>query len=137
MTTQVAFVTGANQGLGLSLVRALGRQLGDGGVVYLAARDRGRGEQAVATLKAEGLNLVFHQLDVRDTGQVAAAAGLLRERHGGVDIVLSNAALRRTREVSDADTVRAFIDTNNGGTHRMIRAFGPIQIGRASCRERV
>jgi NAD(P)-dependent dehydrogenase (short-subunit alcohol dehydrogenase family) len=51
---------------------------------------------------------------------------MLRDRHGGVDIVLSNAALRRTRDVSDADTVRAFADTNNYGTHRMIRAFGPI-----------
>lgn len=126
MTAQVAFVTGANQGLGLSLVRALCRQLGENGVVYLAARDRDRGEQAVAQLRAEGLNPVFHPLDVRDTSQVDAAAELLRERHGGVDIVLSNAALRRTREVPDADTVRAFADTNNLGAHRMIRAFGPV-----------
>jgi carbonyl reductase 1 len=110
----------------LSLVRALCQRLGAEGVVYLAARDHGRGEQAVAQLRNEGLNPVFHPLDVRDTDQVNAAAELLRERHGGVDIVLSNAALRRTREVSDADTVRAFVDTNNRGAHRMIRAFGPI-----------
>lgn len=126
MTTHVAFVTGANQGLGLSLVRALCRQFGEDGVVYLAARDRDRGEQAVAQLENVGLNPVFYHLDVRDTDQVDEAAELLRARHGGVDIVLSNAALRRTREVSDAETVRAFVDTNNRGAHRMIRAFGPI-----------
>jgi carbonyl reductase 1 len=126
MTANVAFVTGANQGLGLSLVRTLCRQLGDDGVVYLGSRDQARGEQAVATLNAEGLNPVLYRLDVRDTGQVDAVARLLRERHGGVDIVLSNAAYRRTREESDADTIGSFIDTNNGGAHRMIRAFGPV-----------
>jgi carbonyl reductase 1 len=122
----VAFVTGANQGLGLSLVRALCRQFGDDGTVYLAARSAERGQQAVQQLRGEGLAPVFYQLDVRDTDQVNAAARTLRERHGGVDIVLSNAALRRTRDVSDADTISAFVDTNNLGTHRMIRAFGPV-----------
>jgi carbonyl reductase 1 len=100
----VAFVTDANQGLGLSLVRALCRQLGDGGAVYLAP--------------------VFCQLDVRDGDQVSEAAETLRGRHGGVDIVVSNAALRRTRDASDAETIRPFIDTNNHGAHRMMHAFG-------------
>jgi carbonyl reductase 1 len=122
----VAFVTGANQGLGLSLVRALSRQFGEDGIVYLAARSAERGQQAVRQLRDEGLSPEFYQLDVRDTDQVNEAAETLRERHGGVDIVLSNAAQRRTRDVSDADTIRGFIDTNNHGTHRMIRAFGPI-----------
>jgi NAD(P)-dependent dehydrogenase (short-subunit alcohol dehydrogenase family) len=110
----------------LSLVRVLCRKFGNDGIVYLTARDPDRGVKAVEELGAEGLNAVFHQLDVRDTDQVNASAQLVKERHGGVDIVLSNAALRRTREVSDADTVRAFVDTNNHGAHRMIRAFGPI-----------
>jgi carbonyl reductase 1 len=122
----VAFVTGANQGLGLSLVRLLCRQLGDSGVVYLAARSAERGQHAVRQLRDEGLSPELYVLDVSDTDQVNAAAETLRERHGGVDIVLSNAALRRTRDVSDADTIRAFVDTNNHGAHRMIRAFGPI-----------
>jgi NAD(P)-dependent dehydrogenase (short-subunit alcohol dehydrogenase family) len=119
-------VTGANQGLGLSLVHALCRQLGDDGTVYLAARSAERGQQAVEQLRGEGLSPVFYQLDVRDTDQLDAAAETMRERHGGVDIVLSNAAMRRTRDESDADTIRAFVDTNNLGTHRMIRAFGPV-----------
>jgi carbonyl reductase 1 len=126
MSPAVAFVTGANQGLGLSLVRALCRQLGEDGVVYLSARDEERGREAVEGLRAEGLNPVFHQLDVRDTDQVNAAARLLRGRHGGVDIVLSNAALRRSPGISDADTVRAFVDTNNRGAHRMISAFSTV-----------
>jgi carbonyl reductase 1 len=122
----VAFVTGANQGLGLSLVRGLCRQLGDSGTVYLSARDPERGRAAIEQLRAEGLDPVFCPLDVQDASQVEAAAELMRERHGWVDIVISNAAHRRTRDRSDAETVRSFIDTNNHGTHRMIRAFSPV-----------
>jgi carbonyl reductase 1 len=48
--SKVAIVTGADQGLGLALVRGLCCTLGTGGVVYLTARDRKRGEQAVADL---------------------------------------------------------------------------------------
>jgi NAD(P)-dependent dehydrogenase (short-subunit alcohol dehydrogenase family) len=50
---KVAVVTGANQGLGLALVRGLCRRLGADGIVYLTARDRGR---AAAGLEAEGLS---------------------------------------------------------------------------------
>ncbi len=53
---KAAVVTGANQGLGLALVRGLCRTLGSDGIVYLTARDRKRGVQAVGDLQAEGLS---------------------------------------------------------------------------------
>lgn len=70
----VAVVTGANQGLGLALVRGLCGMLGDGGIVYLTARDRKRGEQAVGGLAAEGLRPLLELLDVRDDAPVKALA---------------------------------------------------------------
>jgi NAD(P)-dependent dehydrogenase (short-subunit alcohol dehydrogenase family) len=42
---KIAIVTGANQGLGLALVRGLCRTLETGSTVYLAARDIGRGRR--------------------------------------------------------------------------------------------
>lgn len=63
---KVAIVTGANQGLGLALVRGLCRAFGAEGIVYLTARDRKRGEQAVRDLEAEGLSPRLELLDVRD-----------------------------------------------------------------------
>jgi carbonyl reductase 1 len=122
----VALVTGANQGLGLALVRGLTRSLGEEGVVYLAARNEQRGQHAVEELERDGLRASLLILDVADTEQVAAAAELLRERHGGVDIVLSNAAARRTPDRADAESVAEFINTNNHGTYRMIQAFWPL-----------
>jgi carbonyl reductase 1 len=122
----VAVVTGANQGLGLALVRGLSRRFGGQGTVYLAARSEERGQRAVSELRQGGLSAALLVLDVRDAGQVAASADLLRERHGGVDVVISNAAARRTPDRPDAETVRAFIDTNNHGTYRVITAFWPL-----------
>jgi NAD(P)-dependent dehydrogenase (short-subunit alcohol dehydrogenase family) len=124
--SEVAIVTGANQGLGLALVRGLCRTLGANGIVYLTARDRKRGEQAVGDLQAEGLSPRLELLDVRDGASVKALAQMIAERHGGVDIVISNAAARISREVPNQQQVRAFVDTNNHGTVRMIKEFRPL-----------
>ena len=121
----VALVTGGNQGLGLALVRGLCRAW-PAGEVYLLARDRPRGERAVATLAAEGLSPRLAMLDVRDDDSVRRLADNLAERHGGVDIVLSNAAARISPDQPAGDQIRTFLDTNNPGTHRMMAAFEPI-----------
>lgn len=123
---KVAFVTGSNQGLGLALVRGLCRELGDDGVVYLTARNEARGEAAVKQLEREGLRPRFHPLDVTDEDSVAAFAEYLRAEHGGVDVVLSNAAARIAKDVPQRDQVEAFVDTNNHGTYRVLKAFTPL-----------
>ena len=117
--SKIAIVTGANQGLGLALVRGLCRTLGTDGIIYLTARDRKRGEQAVRGLEAEGLSPRLELLDVRDDASVKALADTIAQRHGGVDIVISNAAARISREVPSEQQVRTFVDTNNHGTIRI------------------
>ena len=123
---KIALVTGANQGLGLALVRGLRRALGEESVVYLAARDTDRGEAACALLQREGLTPDFIQLDITDAASVAAAADRIRARHGGIDIVIQNAAARITRDTPQADQVVGFVDTNNHGTLRIVEAFVPL-----------
>lgn len=108
---KVAVVTGANQGLGFALVRRLGQTLGKQGIVYLTARDRQRGEAAVKQLQAEGLSPDFHLLDVTDDTSVAALADVLKQRHGGVDIFISNAAARISPGVPIPQQVAQFINT--------------------------
>jgi NAD(P)-dependent dehydrogenase (short-subunit alcohol dehydrogenase family) len=55
-----------------------------------------------------------------------AAADQLRARHGGIDILIQNAAARITRETPQAEQVSRFVDTNNHGTLRIIEAFVPL-----------
>lgn len=123
--SKVALVTGGNQGLGFALVRGLCRQLGPDAAVYLTARSPEKGEAACASLRQEGLTPEFLELDVNDAESVNRAAATVRGRHGGLDIVISNAAARIARDVPQAAQVRGFIETNNHGTRRMVSAFAP------------
>ncbi len=126
MMNKVALVSGSNQGLGFALVEALCKNLGPSASVYLTARNRARGEDAIRELRNRGVSPILHLLDVTDDGSVAALAETIRTRHEGVDIVISNAAARISPNPSQAEQVALFINTNNHGTFRMIREFGPI-----------
>jgi carbonyl reductase 1 len=124
--SQVAVVTGANQGLGLAIVAGLRARLPDSSHVYLTGRDPARVRAAVETLRARGLNVDSHLLDVRDDNSIERFASVIRHRHGGIDVLFSNAAARITPDRSPATQVRAFVETNNLGTTRILRAFGPL-----------
>ena len=50
----------------------------------------------------------------------------LTEQYGGIDVVVSNATARITPDLSQEEQAYEFIDVANGGTHAMLRSFGPI-----------
>ena len=109
----VAFVTGANRGLGRAFARAL---LAAGArKVYAAARDP-------SSVNLPGMVPV--RLDVTNPADAAAAAKLATD----VDLVINNAGIFRSAPIlSDTDfDVRAEMDTNFFGTLAVSRAFAPI-----------
>jgi carbonyl reductase 1 len=123
--SRIAVVTGANQGLGFALAEGLAQHLA-ADAVYLTGRDADRIKDAAGRIAAPVAEIRTRVLDVTDDAAVAAFAGELRERHGGVDIVFSNAAARLTPDTPWAELVGPFVDTNNLGTTRMLRSFSPI-----------
>jgi carbonyl reductase 1 len=123
---RIAVVTGANQGLGFALVEGLARRLNPEDVVYLTGRDDPRVREAARRIGARGAEIRTHVLEVRDGAAVTAFARDLGDRHGGVDIVFSNAAARLTPDTGWPEQIEAFVDTNNLGTTRMLRAFSPV-----------
>lgn len=91
MSDKVAVVTGSNKGIGYAIVKELCKR--GVGNVYLTARDVARGKAAVEELKKEGLNPLFHQLEVTDRDSVKTLAKYLKDKHGGLDILINNAGV--------------------------------------------
>jgi NAD(P)-dependent dehydrogenase (short-subunit alcohol dehydrogenase family) len=124
--SRIAVVTGANQGLGFALAEGLARRMAAGDIVYVTGRSAERLRDAAARISAPVADLYAYVLDVRDGAAVDGFATALRQRHGGVDIVFSNAAARLTPDTPWTELIGAFVDTNNLGTTNMLRALAPI-----------
>jgi len=126
----VAVVTGSNKGIGYEIVRALAEK---GLTVVLTARDQGRGQAAVDTLKAAGLkNIWFHTLDIQSPESVKALATWVKEKFGGLDILVNNAGVilgstsgPAGAEIS-SDNAEWIVGTNYGGTKIVTEGLLPL-----------
>jgi NAD(P)-dependent dehydrogenase (short-subunit alcohol dehydrogenase family) len=117
----VSMVTGANKGIGLETV---GRLVGLGHRVYLAARDPERGRAAAGAVGAR-----FVQLDVTSDDSVRRAAELIEQAEGHLDVLVNNAGITGpVRDVHDyeGDDMAAVLMTNVVGYVRVIHAFLPL-----------
>jgi len=127
--SRIALVTGANQGLGRALVEGLAAHMGPDDMVLLTGRDEQRVTDAaheVASLPGTRSRVEGRVLDVTDTDAITDLADDLRQRHGGVDIVISNAVARVLPGESQAARADEFIDVSNTATHALLRSFGPV-----------
>lgn len=137
MQERIALVTGANQGVGLHVARALAAQ---GATILVGSRSLARGEEAARALPGNARAI---QLDVTDRGSIAAAVEHIRAAHGRLDLLVNNAAISNTRkqqlglslaaygEISQAsvvslDEVRAIWDTNVFGVLAVTQAMLPL-----------
>ncbi|WP_020015031.1 SDR family NAD(P)-dependent oxidoreductase [Promicromonospora sukumoe] len=124
---RVALVTGATQGLGLALVQELSRRLNSHDVVYLTGRNLAKAEALAGELADTATaKVVAGQFDVAQPDSAARLATLMQDRHGGIDLVYSNAVMRVTPGDDVRDVVTEYVEVNNLGTTRLLRAFAPI-----------
>ncbi|WP_329545122.1 SDR family NAD(P)-dependent oxidoreductase [Streptomyces sp. NBC_01356] len=126
--SRIALVTGANQGLGRALVEGLAARMCPDDLVLLTGRSHQRVTDAareVTQLPGTRAHVEGRVLDVTDTEAIARLAEDLQARHGGVDVVLSNAIARVLPEESQAERADEFIDVSNTATHAILRSFGP------------
>jgi NAD(P)-dependent dehydrogenase (short-subunit alcohol dehydrogenase family) len=123
----IALVTGANKGIGYEIAVGLGAL---GWQVGVGARDAGRRDAAVAKLRADGVDAFGVPLDVTDDASVTAAAALIEERFGRLDVLVNNAAVTGgvPQEPTRVDpaTVLKVVDTNVVGVIRVTNAMLPL-----------
>jgi len=125
-TPKVALVTGATQGLGLALVEGLAARLTPADTVYLTGRDLDRVTSSVSSMPVGGAQVRGELLDVAEPSAADRLAEVLRERHGGIDIVFNNAVMRVGPDDDPRAIVDAYTEVNNFGTTRVLRAFAPL-----------
>jgi NAD(P)-dependent dehydrogenase (short-subunit alcohol dehydrogenase family) len=120
LTGRVALVTGAGQGVGVGIARALARQGATVVVNDLAAE---RAEATVEVIRADGGRAEAAVFDVTDLAGVEAAV----ERAGPVDILINNAGVpvgmhvAQFRDMVPSDW-RRYIDLNVYGSLHCIHA---------------
>lgn len=83
----VALVTGANQGIGLAIAKALAA---NGYSVLVGSRNFSKGEVAAESI---GLNAYPIQLDVTDETSIKEAAKRVGDEFGKLDLLVNNAAI--------------------------------------------
>ena len=122
-----ALVTGANKGIGFEIAAGLGAL---GWRVGVGARDQQRREEAVVKLREGGADAFAVPLDVTDDDSVAAAAALLGEQEGRLDVLVNNVGITGGRQnlptSADLDMIRTVIDTNVFGVIRVTNAMLPL-----------
>ena len=96
---KIAFITGANRGLGLETARELGKT---GIVVVIAARDSEKGEAAAAKLRDEGITAESLGFDVTKPQDHQKAYDYFAKKYGRLDILVNNAGVLKESQAGSA-----------------------------------
>jgi NAD(P)-dependent dehydrogenase (short-subunit alcohol dehydrogenase family) len=131
----IALVTGANQGVGFQIAKALAE---NGYIVYVGSRNPENGEKAATGI---GVNAYAVELDVTKQATITAAAALIEKEHGRLDLLVNNAGIshagkpgRSLEEVVEAnraskaslDEIRTVWETNVFGAIAVTQTMLPL-----------
>jgi NAD(P)-dependent dehydrogenase (short-subunit alcohol dehydrogenase family) len=125
---KLAVVTGANKGIGFEIARQLARK---GLGVVLTSRDEAQGLRAQKALAKEGLDVLYHELDVTRRSSVSALGRYLAKQDSSVGVLVNNAGIMsgsHSTSVLDEDEeeFHTTLKTNFFGELRMCQAVVPL-----------
>lgn len=134
---KIAVVTGANRGLGLETCRQLAQS---GLTVILTSRDPDKGRKSSDELRKQGLDVMFHPVDVTDARSIGQLAGFIANEYGRVDVLVNNAGVfldpvgdsdpsASSVFHADIEMLRATMETNLYGPLRLCQALIPLMEG--------
>ncbi|MFD7731823.1 SDR family oxidoreductase [Kitasatospora phosalacinea] len=130
LTGKVALVTGGGKGVGAAISRELAAR--GALVVVNHFHSPQAAEETVAAIRAAGGRAEALRGSVAKREQVTAMFATLAERHGGVDVLVNNAArgvFARYDDLTDSEWQRA-LDTNLHGARWCALAAAPLMAAR-------
>ena len=119
---KVALITGANKGIGMEIARQLGQQ---GIIVVVGSRNPQKGQAAVDTLKAEGIDAHTLKLEVTDAADRDAALAFFQQM-GRLDILINNAGVLLDAEGVTPDTLVRSFDANATAPYFLTETLLPL-----------
>jgi len=133
MSQKIAFITGGNRGLGFQTAL----DLKDAGVkVVIGSRDLTQGEQAIAKLRAAGVDADVLQFDITKAADYQSAYDYFNSRYGRLDILVNNAGIAAGKFPGDGpehsasnvphDLLRKVFDTNFFAQVALTNALLPL-----------
>ncbi|MBZ6384314.1 MULTISPECIES: SDR family oxidoreductase [Pantoea] len=127
MKSKSVLITGANKSIGFETARQMGRL---GYRIWLGCRDEARGQSAVASLAAQGVDVRLLIIDVTDMATIQAAAQRVLKEEGTLDILINNAGISGNYPVAPSEQsirdIETIYDTNVLGAIRVTQAFLPL-----------
>jgi NAD(P)-dependent dehydrogenase (short-subunit alcohol dehydrogenase family) len=94
--------------------------------VWMGARDRVRGEEAVRRLQAEGFDVRFLEFDVADDASVRRAAERVTSETSALHVLVNNAGI-----IIDPTTPPSKIRMEDAKATYGVNLFGPIRVTQA------
>ncbi|MEO6215534.1 MAG: SDR family oxidoreductase [Sphingomonas sp.] len=129
LTGRTALVTGAGQGIGLSIATGLAAA---GAAIVLNGRSKAKLEPAADQLRATGATVSIAAFDVTDGAAVRAAIDGIEDGGTAIDILVNNAGIQRRRALEDFDhdDWRELMATNLDGVFYVGQAVARHMIAR-------
>lgn len=87
----IAFITGANQGIGRAVATRLAKELGF--TVIIGSRNLSAGQAVADELQDAGCTAAAIQLDLTSDASIAAAASTIANEFGRLDVLVNNAGI--------------------------------------------
>jgi len=118
---RTALITGGATGLGLEIAHLLGEH---GATVAICSRKEDNLRAAVDQLTEAGIDAMYTVCDVRRPDEVAATVDAVVERHGGIDVLVNNAAGNFPAAITDISPngFKAVVDIDLLGTFNVSKA---------------
>ncbi len=95
---KVALVTGGNRNIGRSIAATLAKAGATSVILYREGEDEAA--KACKEITAGGGRAAMHQADLADVGRLQELVRDIEKQHGGVDILVNNAAIRPHQKIS-------------------------------------